>query len=101
MGFRNCYEVEKVHLKLCKLLLNKNTSTPDCKVCHELRRYTFSVNIKQRLISYWTKLLLGKETKLSLIAYRLMFDLLNKHEVNFKWLDHVKAKFDECDLSYI
>ena len=25
-GFRNCYEIEKVHLKFCKLLLNLKTS---------------------------------------------------------------------------
>ena len=63
--------------------------------------YPVSVNIKQGVISYWMRLILGKETKLCSIAYRLMFDLFNTHDVNFKWLTHVKAIFDECGLSYI
>jgi hypothetical protein len=93
--------VEKVHLKFCKLLLNLKTSTANCLVYGELGRFPLSVNIKQRMVSYWTKLISGKQTKLCSITYRLMFHLFSVQNVNFQWLTYVKGIFDECGLTYI
>jgi hypothetical protein len=93
--------VEKVHLKFCKLLLNLKTSTANCLVYGQLGRFPLSVNIKQRMVSYWTKLISGKQTKLCSITYRLMFHLFSVQNVNFQWLTYVKGIFDECGLTYI
>ena len=68
-GFRNCCILERVHLKFCKLLLNIKTSTASCLVYGELGRYPLIVDIKQRMISYWAKLIMGKQTKLCSITY--------------------------------
>ena len=93
--------VEKVHLKFCKLLLNLKTSTANCLVYGELGRFPLSVDIKQRMVSYWTKLISGKQTKLCSITYRLMFHLFSTQNVNLQWLTYVKGIFDECGLTYI
>jgi hypothetical protein len=52
--------VEKVLLKFWKLLLNLETFTANCLVYGELGRFPLSVDIKQRMISYWTTLISGK-----------------------------------------
>jgi hypothetical protein len=93
--------VEKVHLKFCKLLLNLKTSTANSLVYGELGRFPLSVDIKQRMTSYWTKLISGKQIKLCSITYRLMFHLFSTQNVNFQWLTYVKGMFDECGLTYI
>ena len=53
------------------------------------------------MVSYWTKLISGKQTKLCSITYRLMFHLFSVQNVNFQWLTYVNGIFDECGLTYI
>jgi len=53
------------------------------------------------MVSYWTKLISGRHTKLCSITYRLMFHLFSTQNVNFQWLTYVKGIFDECELTYI
>jgi hypothetical protein len=57
--------------------------------------------ISNRMVSYWTKLISGKQTKLCSITYRLMFHLFSVQNVNFQWLTYVNGIFDECGLTYI
>ena len=87
--------VEKVLLKFCKLLLNLETSTANCLVYGELGRFPLSVDIKQRMISYWTTLISGKQTKLCSITNKLMFHLFSTQNVKFQWLTDAKGNFDE------
>ena len=95
-NFRNYHMVEKVHLKFCKLLLNLETSTAvNCVVYGELGRFPLSVDIKQRMISYWTTLISGKQTKLCSITNKLMFHLFSTQNVKFQWLTCAKGNFDE------
>ena len=61
-GFTNTAMIERVHLKFCKLLLHLKQSTPDFMIYGELGRYRMEVQIKTRMISYWSKLISGKET---------------------------------------
>jgi hypothetical protein len=37
----------------------------------ELGRYPIEIDVKMRIISFWTKLCCGKESKLSTIIYKL------------------------------
>ena len=66
-GFGNNEIIESLHLKFCKLLLYLKTSTPDCMVYGELRRYPISIDIKVRMIKFWCKLIVGK--KVSFLTY--------------------------------
>jgi hypothetical protein len=45
----------RVQLKFCKLLLNLKTSTPSYMNYGELGRYTIEIDVKLRIISFWTK----------------------------------------------
>ncbi len=92
-GFSNSYDLEKVHLRFCKLILNLKMSTPNCVVYGELGRFPLSIDVKQRMISYWIKLIIGKEAKLCSIVYKLMYHYYSTNNVNFKWLTTVKSIF--------
>jgi hypothetical protein len=60
-GFGKNDIIERVHLKFCKLLLHVKTSTPNFMVYGELSRYPIDIDIKVRMISYWSKLILGNQ----------------------------------------
>ena len=66
-GLSNCDIIERVHLKYCKLLLSLKSSTPNCMIYGELGRYPLYIDIKQRMVSYWIKLITGKQSKFALL----------------------------------
>ena len=100
-GFsKNIDCLEKVHLRFCKLLLKLKTSTPNYMVYGELGRYPLEVDIKLRMVSFWGRLLTGKESKLSFISYKLIRFLLEDN-ADVMWPKYVKKIFDDTGFSYI
>ena len=75
-GFENITMIEKIHLKYLKYILGLKQSTPTCMVLGETGRYPLSISIKCRMISYWSKLLCQKESKLSNIMYRVIYNII-------------------------
>ena len=59
--FSNNDIIEKVHLKFCKLILHLKLSTPLYMIYGEIGRYPLEIDIESRIISFWAKLLSGKE----------------------------------------
>jgi hypothetical protein len=47
----------------------------------ELGRYPIDIDIKVRMISYWSKLILGNQSKISSLSYKLLYikDFQNKN----------------------
>jgi hypothetical protein len=88
-GFSKNEIIERVHLRFCKQLLNFKTSTPTCMVYGELGRYPLDIDIQVRTISCWAKLISGKQTKLSAIIYKCMYNMLRVRDRNFMWLKYV------------
>jgi hypothetical protein len=66
----------------------------------ELGRYPLDIDIKLRNILYWSKLITGKDIKLSIISYRLLH-LLQNNNCEFAWLNYVESILNECGLSYV
>ena len=64
---------EKVHLKFFKIIIHLKATTPNCMIYGELGRYPLDVDIKHRNILCWSKLITGKDIKLSIISYRLLY----------------------------
>jgi hypothetical protein len=65
----------------------------------ELGRYPLDIDIKLINILYWTKLITGKDIKLSIISYRLLY-LSQNNNCQFSWLNYVESILNECGLSY-
>jgi hypothetical protein len=67
--YENIDILEKPHVKFCKLLLNLKTSTPNCMLYGELGRYPLNITVKLKMLSFWSKLIDGKQSKLSSLIY--------------------------------
>ena len=53
----------------------------------ELGRYPVEIVVQTKMISFWVRLLLGKQSKISYILYQYM---LHNSNQNFKWLNKIK-----------
>ena len=83
MGFTKAKDLEKVHLKFCKLVLGVKQSTCTTAVYAELERYQFYLNRHVMLVKYWFKLL-NSENILSNIIFDVMIKDLTDGKTN--WL---------------
>ena len=66
----------------------------------ELGSYPLEIRVKLRMVSFWTKLV-QSENKLSSILYRLMLQIHQSGNHDFKWISFVMSIFDNTGLSYI
>ena len=57
--------------------------------------------VQVRTISFWAKLISGKQTKLSAIIYKCMNNMLRVRDRNFMWLKYVKHILCNCGFNYI
>lgn len=97
-GVGNNSVIERVHLKFCKILLNVKKSTPDFMIYGELGRYPLEIDIKLRILNYWSKLMCGKQEKLPVILYKYAY---KKYGMSIPWLNNIKSILDSCGLSYV
>jgi hypothetical protein len=59
--------------RLTLFLLNLKTSTPNFMLYGELGRYLLNITVKLKILSFWSKLIDGKQSKLSSLIYRLLY----------------------------
>ena len=74
-GYGNNEILERVQLKFCKLLLKSKTTTPSSMIYGDLGRYAIEIEKKVTLILYWSKIIMGKEMKLSAVIYNLCYKM--------------------------
>ena len=100
-GFTNTAMIERVHLKFCKLLLHLKQSTPDFMIYGELGRYPMEIQIKTRMISYWSKLISGKETKIAHLFYKLGYNVNQELGGKIEWFENIKNILNNCGISNV
>ena len=91
MGIRKyIHIVEKLYVKFCKLLLSLKISTPNVMLYGELVRYPLNITVKLNILSFWSILIDGKQSKLSSLIYRLLY-LKTRGNNTFSWISFVKS----------
>ena len=95
-GFENCTQIEVFHRQFCKRLLKLNKATSNCMVYGELGQVEIAVAIQQRMVVFWSRIILGKQSKISYIIYRLLRGMMENGTYQSKWLSSVKATLNEC-----
>ena len=93
-GFGNNDVLEKVHLKFCRMILNLKTSTPNNMIYGELGRYPIE-------ISFWAKIICGKQSKISCIMHSLSHHLYSQQNFAIKWITFLKKILNETEFSNI
>lgn len=67
----------------------------------ELGRLPIAIDIKIRMVSYWSKLVNGKQSKLSSILYRLTRQSNENYSIQYSWISCVKTILNDCGFSLI
>ena len=66
----------------------------------ELGRHPLNITVKMKILSFWSKLIDGKQSKLSSLIYILLY--LKTHGNNtFSWINFVKSTLDDCSYSNV
>ena len=90
-GFQQAENIERVHRKFCKRILNVKRSTNSLALLSELGRFPLIINRYIRIIKYWLKLFHKKNNNCllsSLINMQITEIKENKHSKN--WSKNVK-----------
>ena len=71
-GYEDLLQIEVFHRKFLRLILHVNRGTPDCMIYRETGRGAILNVVKCRMVSFWSRLLSGKQSKYSYILYNLI-----------------------------
>ena len=88
-GYENCQVLESLHLGFCKYILGVKRSTPTPMVYGQPGRNPIEIVIKTKLLCFWhTRILIGKESKLSHLIYVVLYKLYNSGVYGSSWLKY-------------
>ena len=96
-GFsKNVFRIEIFYRKFLKSLLHLNSRTPDPMVYGETGKTNITISIKERMVNFWMRLHYGKQTKLSVILFKVIKGMHDDPSSNYvsEWINFVKNIFD-------
>ena len=96
-NFCNFRDIERVHLKFCKLLLNVKASTSSMGVYGELGRYPLYIVSLSRIVKFWCKIIMSD----NIIIKELYQCLINSSNTRNNWAFSVKSLLDNYGFSYV
>jgi hypothetical protein len=73
----------------------------DFMIYGELGRYSMEIQIKTRMIFYWSKLISGKETKIALLFYKLGYTVNQELGGKIEWIENIKNILNNCGISNV
>ena len=80
------------------MLLGVHIKTCNNMVYDELGRFPLNITIKQRVVSYWARILSGKEAKLTRLVYNQVRDMHTQNLFKTDWLEFLIDTLDECGM---
>ena len=97
-GFSNSKEIERVHLKFCKRILNVRLNTCTAGVYGELGRYPLYISRYVRIIKYWCKVVNSDN-----IIIKKLYEqgLRGCENGNINWVTSVKKLLNEYGYSFV
>ena len=98
-GYSVIREVEILYMKYLKYILGVHKNTCKDIVYGELGVYPVDIVIKTRMLSYWTRLITGKQSKLAYIMYQSLLYLNCVGLYTSDWLREVQSILNNCGMS--
>jgi hypothetical protein len=95
-GYSKSKDIERIHLKFCKRILNVRANTSNVSIYGELGRYPLYINRYVRIIKFWCKLINTDNIILRKI-YELSLSDCYKGKKN--WVSNVKEMLNMYGLS--
>ncbi len=78
-----------------KHILGVHGRSTNNMVYEELARFSLEIQIKKKMIGYWGRLIIGKESTLCKIIYDQLLYLFNDDNYIAKWLITIKSILEE------
>ena len=100
-GYGNCDDLERIQLKFLKYTLNFKKSTPTYMIYGELGIKPFSLDIKARVISFWSKLVTNQDNKLSSLIYTVIHRTHKGNVIKSKYIKNIENILNACGFSGI
>ena len=97
-GFTKSKELERIHLKFCKLILKLRTRTSNAGIYGELGRYPLYLFRYVRIIRYWCKSIHPNNIVMS-VVYKSAVDDISKGLKN--WVGNVKSLLEEFGFAHV
>ena len=95
-GFTKSNEIEKVHLKFCKRILNVRLNASSAGIYGELSRYPLYIQRYYRIIKYWCNL---KQSNNTIISKLYDIGLSDYFVGRTNWVSNVKKILDDYGFS--
>ncbi len=92
-------EIELLNMKFMKHVLYVHRYTSTDIVYGELGVYPLEITIKCKMINYWSRLVTGKDTKLSHVMYKCLLQLHRSGVYTSPWLEYIKNICIECGMA--
>ena len=93
----NIYNFVQINFIIHILPIKK--TTPLFMLYGEHGRRPIKLIIHKRQICYWARVVSGKQSKLSVLLYKIMMKDHIKNETNYKWITAVKYILDNLGMS--
>ena len=102
-GIHNAKDVEAIHSKFCRWVLNVKKSTNLSGLYGELGRVPFIIQRKINMIKYWAKLLKSSDTFLPKRIYIMLKEDADSGNTynGSNWASHIKSMLNNLGFSYI
>ena len=102
-GFENIGIIERIHLKVCKIILNvKKIHSKLNGLWGTTSLSTQSILIYSRLIKFWAKIIIPSNmNKISFILYQIQLNQLNNGKKKWKWLGFVKSTLEKLGFNEV
>lgn len=91
-------EIELLHMKFLKHVLYVHRYTSTDIIYGELGVYPLDITIKCRMINYWIRIIMGKNTKLSYVMYNCLLQLHRSGMYISPWLECIRNICIECGI---
>ena len=100
-GIESSKQLEALHLKFCKYILNMKTSTPNAMVYGELGRLPIELTVKIKMVMYWHKICSVNNNKLVNIMYNCIYNMYINNVFISPLLKHVHSILSDSGLNNI
>ncbi|XP_052255506.1 uncharacterized protein LOC127861165 [Dreissena polymorpha] len=97
-GFTKSKEIERIHLKFCKRMLQVRLNSCNACVYGELGRYPLYINRFIRMLKYWFKIRLSDNIILQTV-YNM--NVVECHKGNINWVSHIKQLLNDYGYGYV
>ena len=102
-GQENIEQIEVFYRNFIRRLLGVSKLTAKCMIYGEIGKYGLESTISKRIISFWTNIVTGKNSKYIYRFYTLLKTMHLNTDLTFKstWIGKVIDVLNRCGLSFI